>query len=632
MSPNWKDSVYSDGSKHFVSNPNPSLGETITVKLRVFENSPVKTVLLRYVINGTDNYTLMEKTGTGPVFSYYSCSLEITQPVINYHFMISAEDDTFYYNQLEITNYPPAEEHDFRIIAGFESPEWVNKAVFYQIFPDRFYNGNTENDVKDNEYVYNGHATIRKNWNDRPCEYHEGFNLDFFGGDIEGIIKKIPYLKSLGVNAIYLNPIFLAASNHKYDCADYFTVDPHFGGNRALEELIKELRDNEMFLIIDVSFNHTGSTHKWFNREHTFFPASVGAWNCPESEEREFYFFDDDNGYDSWFNVDTLPVLNYSSEKLRDIIYRSNDSVIQKWMNPPYGIDGWRFDVAYCMARRNELQLHHQVWPEIRKVIKGINPEAYILAEHMTDCIEFLNGFEWDASMNYFGFGRPVRQFLGEPDEFVKRLAGYNFKSKRIGAEEMAIMFMQHLARLPHQLSSIQYNLFDSHDVPRLHNNPDISFESYRAAVIMLFTFPGTPSIYYGDETGLDGHIHTVEGCRYPMQWDENRQRSEFLSLYRTLAHLKRNEDALQTGGFKILYSKDNVISYARFNEQKAFIAVCSQDKRSVSVSIPAGLVGVNEKSVVTEVFDRNCGLKFSGGMLEVKLEPYESVLIQAIL
>ena len=141
--------------------------------------------------------------------------------------------------------------------------------------------------------------------------------------------------------------------------------------------------------------------------------------------------------------------------------------------------------MAFCMARRNELQLHHQVWPEIRKVIKGINPEAYILAEHMTDCIEFLNGFEWDASMNYFGFGRPVRQFLWETDEFVKRLARYNFQSKRIGAEELAKMFIQHLSRLPHQLAVIQYNMFDSYDIPRLYNNPDISFESYRAAVII---------------------------------------------------------------------------------------------------------------------------------------------------
>lgn len=632
MALNWQNSVYSDGSKHFLSNPNPALDETITVKLRVFKNSPVKAVLLRYVINGADHYTPMEITSTGPVFLYYSCRLKITQPVINYHFMISTGDDTYYYNQLEITNFPPVEDYDFRIIAGFQSPEWVKKAVFYQIFPDRFYNGNPENDVKDNEYVFDGHATIMKNWNDKPCEYRQGYNLDFFGGDIEGIIKKLPYLKSLGVNAIYLNPIFLAASNHKYDCADYFNVDPHFGGNRAFEELITKLHDSGMFLIIDVSFNHTGSAHKWFNRDHTFFPASVGAWNCPESEKREFYFFNDDNCYDSWFNVQTLPELNYSSEKLRDIIYRSNSSVIKKWMSPPYGIDGWRFDVAYCMARRNELQLHHQIWPEIRKIIKGINPKAYILAEHMADCIEFLNGFEWDASMNYFGFGRPGRQFLGEPDEFVKRLERYNFKSKRIGAKELAKMFMQHLSRLPHQLAAIQYNMFDSHDIPRLHNNPDISFESYRAAVIMLFTFPGAPSIYYGDEVGLDGHVDTVEGCRYPMQWDENKQRIEFLNLYRKLAHLRKNEDALQTGGFKILYSKNSVISYSRFTEQKAFIAICSQDNTTVRVDIPAGLVGVNEESVITEVFGRNRSLKFNSGMLEVSLEPNESLLVQAIL
>lgn len=629
---NWQNSVYSDGSKHFLSNPNPSPGETIRIKLRVFRDAPVTAILLRYVINGTDHYEHMKETSAETVFTYYSCSLKITQPVINYHFMISAGNDTFYYNQMEVTDYPPVEDYDFKIIAGFKSPEWVKKAVFYQIFPDRFYNGNPDNDVADNEYAYNGYTTIKKDWDEKPCEYQEGHNLDFFGGDLEGIIKKLPYLISLGVNAIYLNPIFLAPSNHKYDCADYFTVDPHFGENRTFEKLIRQLHDNGMFIIADVSFNHTGSAHKWFNRDHIFFPESVGAWNCPEADEREFYFFSDDNDYDSWFNIKTLPVLNFSSEKLCDIVYRSNDSVIQKWMSPPYGIDGWRFDVAYCMARRNEAQLHHTVWPEIRKIIKEINPEAYILAEHMTDCIEFLNGFEWDASMNYFGFGRPVRQFLGEPDEFVKRLAKFGFQSKKRRAEELAKMFIQHLSRLPHQIAAIQYNMFDSHDIPRLHNNPDISFESYRAAVIMLFTFPGAPGIYYGDEAGLDGHIHTVEGCRYPMQWNEHKQRSEYLNLYRTLAHLRKNEDALQTGGFKILYAKNSIISYARFTRHKAFITICSQDNAAVSVSIPAGLVGVNESSVITEAFERSCSFHISDGILEVMLQPKESILIQAIL
>lgn len=267
---NWIDSVYSDGSKFFVSNPNPYMGDTVVIKLRVFKWSPVKAVVLRCIKNGGDMHIKMKAVEERGIFTYYGCELKISQQKINYHFLIGTESETYYYNQLGITDYPPAEEYDFKIVAGYENPEWVKKSVFYHIFPDRFYNGNPENDVKDNEYYFDGHPTIKKNWNEKPCEYSEGFCLDFFGGDLEGIRKKISYLKELGVNALYLNPIFRAATNHKYDCIDYFNVDPHFGGNEALKVLAEELHKNGMKIILDVSVNHTGIAHKWFNRDGNF--------------------------------------------------------------------------------------------------------------------------------------------------------------------------------------------------------------------------------------------------------------------------------------------------------------------------------------------------------------------------
>jgi len=628
----WKESIYSDGSKSYISNSNPQLGGTVTIKLRVFTDSPVKKVILRYIINGIDVYIPMEADKKTGIFTYYKCNLKISQFEINYHFMIGTEQDTYYYNQLKVTNYPPVEEFDFRIIAGYESPEWVKKAVFYQIFPDRFYNGNPGNDVHDNEYMFDGHLTIKKNWGEKPAEYSEAFCLDFFGGDLEGIKEKIPYLKELGVNALFLTPVFYAATHHKYDCLDYFNVDTHFGGNNALEELVEELHKNDMKIIIDVSINHTGTAHRWFNKDGEFFPKEAGAYNNPDAEERKYYFFDKNNKYHSWFGVETLPTLNYTSDKLRDIVYRSESSVVKKWLKPPYNIDGWRFDVAYCMARMDELQMHHEVWPEIRKCIKGINPQAYILAEQWTDNREFLRGNEWDASMNYFGFGRPVRQFVGEADEFIKRLHYHDLTSTKRRAEEIAKMFMQHIARLSYQIASVQYNMYDSHDIARLHNNPEISYESYRAAVIMQFTFLGTPSIYYGNEINIDGHIQTVEGCRYPMEWNEDKQGKDCLHFHKTLAHLKREEEALQGGGFKILYAKNFVISYTRFTNKKAYIIVCSQDENPVRVKIPASLIGVTDSSRAKELFGRTNMHKIENGMLDVELKPQESMLFEVIL
>lgn len=632
MNLDWKDSIYSDGSVNYISRANPQLGETVIIKLRAFSDSPIKKVVLRYMINGVDFYTVMEAEEITDVFTYYKCDLKISQSVINYHFLIGTAQDTYYYNQLEVTNYPPAEEFDFRIIAGYESPEWVKKSVFYQIFPDRFHNGNPDNDVRDNEYFFEGHPTIKKSWGEKTAEYSEAFCLDFYGGDLEGIKEKIPYLKDLGVDALYINPVFYAATHHKYDCMDYFNVDPHLGGNKALEGLVKELHKNDMRIIIDVSINHTGSAHKWFNKGGDFFSKEIGAYYNPDAEERQYYFFGEDNKYDAWFGVETLPTLNYTSDKLRDIIYRSEESVVRKWLKPPYSIDGWRFDVAFCMARKDEIQMHHEIWPEIRKSIKEVNPQAYILAEHWTDNIEFLRGNEWDASMNYFGFGRPVRQFVGEPDEFLKRLQKDGFTSAKRRAEELAKMFMQQMARLSYQIASVQFNMYDSHDIARLHNNPEISYESCRAAVIMQFTFPGTPGIYYGDEINIDGHVQTVEGCRYPMEWNEDRQDKERLHFYKTLARLKREEDSLQTGGFKILYAKDYVLSYARFIKKKAYIVVCSQDENPVKAKIPAGLIGVLDNSRATEVFGRSDTHKIKNNMLEVELKPQESMLFEVVL
>lgn len=626
----WLKSIYTDGTKYFVSNPLPRKGEEVTISIRMLDGAPIKGVILRTKLNGIEHLLPMEKYKVKNNLAYYKTSVKVYEDVLHYHFYIPTENIVYYYTQKEITTYIPDETYDFKILVDYKQPSWVKESVFYQIFPDRFCNGNKELDIKSGEYTFDGHETIHvDNWDKAPGPYNENFCLDFYGGDLVGVKNKIPYLKELGVNAIYLNPIFYGATVHKYDCLDYFKVDPHLGGDEALAELTDELHKNNMKIILDVSINHTGIANKWFNKEGVFFDKSIGAYNNKDSKERKYYFFKDNNEYKAWFDVETLPTLNYTSKELREIIYESEDSLVKKWLKPPYSIDGWRFDVADTMARNNELQLHHEVWPGINKSVKEVNENAYILAEDWSDCSEFLKGNEWDSPMNYYGSAKPIREFLGETDlSSMKSELLQNIKYKPT-AKDLSSRIMEHLSKLPTVIQENQFNLLDSHDVPRLHNNKNISFEEYRGAVIMIFTLIGCTSVYYGDEVGLDGRRNDMEGCRYPMNWNVDLDNSPYYNLYSKLANIKRNNKAFTEGGFKIISNDDYVFSYARFTEDTLWIMVISNDNKERKIEIPINIFGKNKFNKLEDEFGKKLNYEMEEGKVILNVLPNTSYIFE---
>lgn len=602
----WFESVHSDGTAAFVSNPSPKLFEDVTIRIRMYDDAPVKHVILRSMPNGMERLDEMHVAKRENGFVYYESTLNMNENRIQYHFYLVCDDRVYFYNQRGITTYLPDHTYDFVVLANYKQPEWVKEAVFYQIFPERFCNGDPSNDVISGEYSQNGYPTIQmQDWNQPALPYDQGHCLDFFGGDLQGIREKIPYLKELGVTALYLNPIFFAPSSHKYDCLDYFHVDPHFGGDRALADLSAALHENNMRLILDISINHTGIAHKWFNRDGIWFDKQEGAYNNPDALERKYYFFGEDNSYHGWFHVDTMPTLNYTSEELRDIIYRSEDSVLKKWLKPPYSIDGWRFDVADTFARNDRIQLADVLWPQICESIKSVNPQAYILAEHWGDCAQYLQGGVWDSPMNYFGCGRVIRQFLGEPDLFMRKHPALEKLSYKISAQDVKERVLQHLAKLPYVIWENQFNLFDSHDTSRLHNNPEINREEYRGAVLFQFMLPGAASIYYGDEAEIDGFTDSMEGCRYPMPWDKDYRSSEQYRVNHTMANLKAMHPALSKGSVKFLYAEGQILSLARFWEQEAFVCVISTEEEDKSIRLPLGAVGAARPEDVEDVFGR---------------------------
>ena len=261
MLPQWIESVYSDGTADFVSNPAPALGETVRVRVRFYEDAPVKAVILRTVPNGADTMLPARPVRRDRGLVWWEAELRMSERRMQYQFYLVAEDAVYFYTQRGVSACLPDQSCDFVLLTDYVQPAWVREAVFYQIFPERFCNGDPGNDVRTGEYRVDGFPAKKvEPWDTPAAEYEESRCLDFYGGDLQGIREKIPYLKDLGVTALYLNPIFTAPSVHKYDCIDYFHVDPHFGGDEALAELSRALHENGMKLILDISINHTGAS------------------------------------------------------------------------------------------------------------------------------------------------------------------------------------------------------------------------------------------------------------------------------------------------------------------------------------------------------------------------------------
>ncbi len=628
----WLNSLYTDGSKYFVSNPHPKVGETITIKLRVKHNEDIDTVILRTKHHGEQDMYELRLLETKHGLDYYATEVTMTESLFHYHFYIVAGSDIYYYSQYQLQDFVPDEGKDFKILVNYDAPEWVKSSVFYQILPDRFHESKPEIGVKAGQYTLNGQPTkTYDSWNEPAMIYADGRNVDFFNGDLYGIIEKLDYLQELGINAIYLNPIFLSPSSHKFDTLDFFEVDPHLGGNEAFAELMDEVHKRDMKLVLDVSIDHTSIDAKWFNRDGTFFPTSVGAYNNPDAPERELYLFNDDGTYQGWNNVKTMPKLNFHSETVRNILYKSQESVVKTWLQEPYKIDGWRFDVSNVMARDSDYSFYFKIWQDIYNEVKATNPDAYIVGEDWTDSSNLLHQNGYDAAMNYFGFTRPVREFLGEVDlysEYHPLLAKVN---PHIDARKLKLRLEQGLSTIPYQVALQQFNLLDSHDIGRTHNNSIINMDEYRGALIALYTFPGTPNVYYGDERLLDGRYERHEGARFPMQWDEitDPEAQSIFDLNQQLIELKREESALIDGGYKTIYSEGDCLVYARFSDEKTYLTVFSTESHDVEIALDISVLGHGSASKIVEALDQEVTFALNGDELIIQVPAHQSYLLE---
>ncbi|MDR1000950.1 MAG: glycoside hydrolase family 13 protein [Clostridiales bacterium] len=632
------EAVFSDETHNFVCPCEPRLGEPVTIKLRVAKNN-IDNAFLH--INNTvyrmhkttcdhGSHSLSahnEKCSHCEIFDYYAVDIDATQAA--YHFSIVREDRTYYYNKQGLTR-ELNEEFSFRIVPDFVTPEWAKGALMYHIFVDRFYNGSKSNDVINNEYIYLGKPATQKQWGDPLCRDDFGC---FYGGDLSGIIKKLDYIAELGVEAIYLSPIFVSPSSHKYDIQDYDYVDPHFGqivkeggdalhydrfqnryatkyiarttdvanleaSNRIFAQLVQLAHKRGIKVILDGVFNHCGAFNKWLDKENFYgglrYP--LGAYKDANSQYHDYFKWYDSNWpnndcYDGWWGYDNHPKLNYeNSPELRDYIM----GVGKKWVSPPFNADGWRLDVAADLGQSEEF--NHNFWKDFRKAVKSANPEAIILAEHYGDPSGWLKGDEWDTVMNYDAFMEPITWFLTGMEKHSETFDqgrlnnAMAFESSMRNA--MARFSVHSLHCAMNELSNHDHSRFltrTNKTVGRLHTlgadaaDRGVDIAVMMEAVVFQMTWPGCPTIYYGDEAGLAGW--TEPDARRPYPW--GHVNASLIQFHKVCAGLRKQYQALRTGCLSFLFNDTGLLTYGRWDKDEHICIAINNNDSSLHESIP---------------------------------------------
>jgi alpha-glucosidase len=586
----WQLTVHSASTRDFVS-PLPIIfGQPLTIRLRVAEGSPVSRVFLRCAPEGSGRFWELKKERTSDGFDYFALTFELRWNIFDYRFLILCEDGAnYWYNAKGLQSAIPVDHGDFKLRANHQVSDWPLSSVFYQIFPDRFANGDPDTNYVDGEKAVTGEAITVKAWGEQP----EG-GFDFFNGDLKGIENNIAHLQELGVNALYLNPVGTAPSNHKYDVIDYFHVDKHLGGDEAFIRLVDTLHDNDIKIVIDGIFNHCGWAHEWFNRFDHF--EGKGAYNDTSSPYYDFFTFKEHpNNYTGWWGFDSLPKLDYRSDKLRDAIYRDDNSVMKYWLKPPFNLDGWRFDVANMQARFEDYQAGLEVWQEVREALKPLGQEKYLMGEHFYDGSDLLQGDALDGIMNYMGFYYPIYHWLSGRYDFIGDGEGNEVPYANYDAETFKQQLQDFIGNIPWQNALAMYNMISSHDRPRMLTLLGGDKDKLITALVFLFSYVGVPAVYYGDEVGMEGGKDP--DCRRTMIWDREQWDMPIWQAHQKLIEARLSAKSLQQGSLIWCGSEaPEVVAFGRELDGEVYLSVLAKEKNGQLVAIDTSALNLQGK------------------------------------
>lgn len=522
---------------------------TLIIRIRTAKNDVKKCNLYyRDRYNSQTPYYVKEMkiVAQANLFDYFETEISIKRNRYRYYFeLIDTNNTKVYFDERGFRDTKPTQEEftafQFPYLAPgdlYKESVWLQESVVYQIFPDRFYNGDTANDPE-NTSTWGSSVTINSK----------------FGGDLKGIIDKLDYIEDLGVNLLYLTPIFKSSSNHKYNTADYYDIDPQFGTLDTAKELVKKCHEKGIKIIFDAVFNHSGSD---------FFAFKDLLINQEASKYKDWYFIDDYpvstdkvNYYTFANGVSKMPKLNTNNKEVRKYLL----DVGEYWIKE-IGIDGWRLDVSD--------EIDHDFWRAFNKVVKGANKDAVIIGEIMHEANSFLKGDQMDSIMNY---------------PFKYALVDF-FANRSICVEKFDDILSFNRTLYMNSITRQLWNLICSHDTKRFLTECGNNIERMKLAIAFQFCYQGVPYIYYGDEIGLNGGDDPQ--CRKCMVWEEEKQNKELFNLYKTMISIRKHNKALIYGNYETIYCKDNILVFKRsYKGDSLLIYINNNDEeRSINVSL----------------------------------------------
>lgn len=551
LSASLLDQPHHDGSELYVVQRPEELGGEAVVRIRVPRE--VGSVALRYVENGEPRGVEATEEEDG----WWRARFPAANPNVRYRWLLSGGEIGYaWLNGLGVAPHDIPDADDFVLSLDRGGPSWHLDSVVYEIFPDRFATTGAGGAPPD--------WAIPRGWDELPTGRGPETPYEWFGGDLGGVEAHLDHIESLGANVIYLTPIFPAGSTHRYDSTTFDRVDPLLGGDAALESLTRAARARGMRVISDLTTNHTGDKHEWF-----------------VDGKRDLYLFDEQGDYESWWGIKTLPKLNWLSPELR----RRLQETARRWVEPPYGLDGWRVDVANMSGRTGATDVNRDVAPTLREVL---DPESLLVAENFHDFRSDFPG--WHGVMNYAGFSRPVWTWLRGDVEIP--YFGLPVSMPRLAGEAGVATMQAFRAGVPWQFVLHSWSILDSHDSPRFRTIAG-SRDRQFVGIGLQMTMPGVPMLFAGDELGLEGEWG--EDARRTMPWDRrDAWDTALLDEYRRLIALRRSSPALTRGGIRFAFVDDDVIAYLRETSGERLLCLASRDEHA-PVRLPLAALGARE-------------------------------------